>query len=819
MTLENIAATFETTLTLDDNGLDDSSGGTSNKSPVYKNLPIDGKIYVMENTTHVIDIDSTDDYDSEGNGLKYYIVGGVDKDLYTIDQHTGKLSFINPPDFENPLDAHKNNIYDVIVRVVDSHGAYTDQSLWVHVTDKPDTNNAPNAVDDHYTVMEGGDINLKTDPSKGLLSNDTDADHDTLRIKAVNGAEFTDVIEVEGSNGGKFTVLENGGFKFWAGTGFEDLNAGETRDTSITYTIDDGNGGMDTATVKVTVTGKDDVPSGNNAPVAVDDTNSTAPGQKVGTKVLENDSDPDGDPLRIKSFTQAANGTVKLNNNGTIDDKSDDKLVYTPNEGFTGIDTFTYAVADPSGAMDMATVTIEVGAGNNNNAPIAVDDYNTTTVGQKVGTKVLANDTDPDSDPLRIKSFTQAANGTVKLNNNGTIDDKTDDKLVYLPNEGFAGTDTFTYTIADPSGAMDTATVTIDVIDPNPAPKITAELVGTTSIHEGDQGSYKIQLDQASDRDRTFTIEVNDGTANRVNQYAADQDIIWGGFYDIRNSSGEVIKVVENRVPNSTDPADGDRPAFGLGDASWDYTVYQDDSINTGNTITVTVAAGETMSNTFEVQTWLEEVTVDRDGPNSKNFLENTENFSIKVVGTDDTMFSQDSLQVEILDKTHYGYVSPIVVDLNGDGIQTISIDEGVEFDIFNTGEKVNTGWLSGNDGFLAVDNNGNGLIENQDELFGGAGVGDAFEKLASYDSNNDGVVNALDDNFGQISVWQDANENGLTDLGELQSLNAAGISELSLDYQSGFSLDPQGNVLGETSTAVVNGETRDLIDVYFEQL
>ncbi|MDJ0575346.1 MAG: Ig-like domain-containing protein, partial [Xenococcaceae cyanobacterium MO_234.B1] len=420
------------------------------------------------------------------------------------------------------------------------------------------------------------------------------------------------------------------------------------------------------------------------------------------------------------------------------------------------------------------------------------------------------------------KSFTQPSNGEVKLNNNGTPDDKTDDKLVYIPNEGFTGTDTFTYAVADPSGAMDMATVTIEVVDPNPAPEITANLVGTTSIYEGDQGTYKIQLDSASDRDHTFTIQVEDGTANRVDEYAPNQDIIWGGFYDIRNSSGEVIKVVEDRVPNGTDPDTGDRPATGPGDASWDYTVYQDNSINVGDTITVTVAAGQTMSDSFEIQAWLEQVTVDRDGPNSKNFLEGTENFSINVVGKDNTVFHQDSLQVEILDKTDYGFVSPIVIDLNGDGVKTISIDQGVMFDMDNDGVAENTGWLSRQDGFLAIDKNGNRKIDNQNELFGGEGTRGAFEKLASYDSNKDGVVNALDDNFGQILVWQDANENGLTDtykdpdLNELKSLSAAGVSELSLDYQSDFSLDDQGNILGETSTAVVNGETRDLIDVYF---
>ena len=475
----------------------------------------------------------------------------------------------------------------------------------------------------------------------------------------------------------------------------------------------------------------------------------------------------------------------------------------------------------------MATVDINVTGdvtdGNRN--PIAVEDKATTEAGKQVGIRVLDNDYDPDGDPVKIKfSATDklsANGGTIKWNNNGTPDNYADDRLVYNPAEGFTGKDSFSYAISDGNGGMDMATVDIEVIDPNPTPEITANLVGTTSIYEGDQGSYKIQLDSKSDRDRTFTIQVEDGTANRVDQYAANQDIIWGGFYDIRNSSGEVLKTIYDRVPNGTKISDGDRPATGPGDASWDYTVYQDNSINVGDTITVTVAAGQTMSESFEIQAWKEQVTVDRDGPNATGYVEGKENFSITVVGTDNDniVFNQDSLQVEIIDKTHYGFVSPIAIDLNGDGVQTISIDKGVMFDIGNTGEKVKTGWLSGKDGFLAVDNNRNGLIDNRDELFGGTGVGAAFEKLASFDSNNDGLVNSLDANFDQILVWQDANENAVTDLGELRSLSAAGVSELSLDYQSDFTLDDQGNLLGESSSAVVNGQKVDLVDVYFQQV
>ncbi len=161
--------------------------------------------------------------------------------------------------------------------------------------------------------------------------------------------------------------------------------------------------------------------------------------------------------------------------------------------------------------------------------------------------------------------------------------------------------------------------------------------------------------------------------------------------------------------------------------------------------------------------------------------------------------------------------LTPIAFDLNGDGIQTLSIDEGVMFDMRNTGTAINTGWLSGEDAFLAIDNNGDGLISSRAELFGGATVGAGFAKLESFDSNGDGLVNEADDMFTEIRLWQDSNENGFTDEGELTSLTSAGITDLSTDYTNVFSADAQGNVHGEHSTAKRHGSTIDMVDVYFQ--
>lgn len=183
-----------------------------------------------------------------------------------------------------------------------------------------------------------------------------------------------------------------------------------------------------------------------NTPLAVNDSATTSSDAPVTIEVLANDSDPNGDPLRISSFNQGTNGSVtQVGNN----------LVYTPLAGFSGTDSFTYVVTDPAGNTATATVVVTVNGGTSSpNAPAAANDSATTSSDTPVTLNVLANDSDPNGDALTINSFNQGTNGSVtQVGNN----------LVYTPAAGFSGTDSFTYVITDPAGNTATATVTVTV--------------------------------------------------------------------------------------------------------------------------------------------------------------------------------------------------------------------------------------------------------------------------------------------------------------------------------------------------------------------
>ncbi len=126
----------------------------------------------------------------------------------------------------------------------------------------------------------------------------------------------------------------------------------------------------------------------------------------------------------------------------------------------------------------------------------------------------------------------------------------------------------------------------------------------------------------------------------------------------------------------------------------------------------------------------------------------------------------------------------PVVVDLDGDGIELTSYQEGVHFDIAGTGQAVRTAFVTGGDAFLAFDRNGNGVIDDGRELFGDQnGAANGFEELRSYDSNGDGRIDSADPVYEQLLLFRDDNLDGVSQRSELFSLSSAGIVSMNLDY------------------------------------
>ena len=286
-------------------------------------------------------------------------------------------------------------------------------------------NQAPVADNDSLTIFRNSSA-IFID----VLNNDSDPDSDALTI--------TDVIQpANGSvvnNGTALTYTPNMGF---IGT-----------DTFI-YTIDDNNGDQATAEVTITVE--------NNAPVANSDSGVVVGTEALIINVLNNDVDSDGAVLTVKSVTQAQNGSVVNNEDGTV--------TYQANEGFDGLDSFSYIISDEDGAESTATVNITVEPAPvepppepENNSPIAIDDVLMVPMGGSIDFNPLENDSDPDGDVISIESVdTSTLAGALTVNEDGSMH--------YQAPMMFHGNVSFTYTITDGKGGTATATVGIWIAD------------------------------------------------------------------------------------------------------------------------------------------------------------------------------------------------------------------------------------------------------------------------------------------------------------------------------------------------------------------
>lgn len=158
--------------------------------------------------------------------------------------------------------------------------------------------------------------------------------------------------------------------------------------------------------------------------------------------------------------------------------------------------------------------------------------------------------------------------------------------------------------------------------------------------------------------------------------------------------------------------------------------------------------------------------------------------------------------------------IPPMAIDLDGEGIETIDINKSqIYFDVDNDGFREQTGWISKNEAILAIDKNENGKIDNQSEMFGSTEK-TGFEELKELDTNNDGIIDSKDADFNKIRLWQDLNENGVTDEGELKTATEAGIKSILTNSYKMNEIN-NNNIITEKATVVYNdGTTKDLYDV-----
>jgi len=170
------------------------------------------------------------------------------------------------------------------------------------------------------------------------------------------------------------------------------------------------------------------------------------------------------------------------------------------------------------------------------------------------------------------------------------------------------------------------------------------------------------------------------------------------------------------------------------------------------------------------------------------------------------------------------GSGSPIVLDLDGDGVETLAMAAGTRFDLDGDGYIDTTGWVAPDDGLLVFDRNDDGLINSGQELFGeftllenGEQAHNGFVALSELDSSKDGLLDSNDEAYALLQVWQDKNSDGISQADELVSLSEAGIKSIELDYDYENVEDYGNGLLLQSIWRDMEGNEHDAIDVYFQ--
>jgi Ca2+-binding RTX toxin-like protein len=193
----------------------------------------------------------------------------------------------------------------------------------------------------------------------------------------------------------------------------------------------------------------------------------------------------------------------------------------------------------------------------------------------------------------------------------------------------------------------------------------------------------------------------------------------------------------------------------------------------------------------------------------------------------DNTGLVSNTVEVEFWGTS--GRVLPIVIDLDGDGLELVSLDDSrVAYSMSDAAPTMRTGWVGADDALLALDRNGDGTISGRTEISFVDDVPHAtsdLEGLAAYDSNEDGYLNAGDARFGEFRVWQDANQDGVSQAAELRSLADSGIEAIGLTRTLTGQTAAEGsleNVVSATAEMVRSdgsgGVVGDVAFAYLEQ-
>lgn len=667
-----------------------------------------------------------------------------------------------------------------------------------------DVNDAPNAPNLTRTTNEDTSI------SGSLGASDVDGDALTYSL-------------ISGPTAGSVSINPStGAYTFNPGSAFQYLAAGQSTNVSFVYRANDGQGGTDDGTVTVTVTGVNDA-----ATISGIGTQNVA--EDSGThRVNFTVNDPDLPNGNLVVTASSSNGSLipndsNLSGGGLVvgGSGSNRYIDYQTAPNAFGGGTITVNVFDGV-TTTQRTFTVNVAAVNDApDTPVLITN-GANSVNENSGEIRIATVslTDPDGTTPTLQLIGPDASRFVIRNGNQIF------TRVGLDYETLGGTLTATVRATDGTLTSGTysKTITLNNVNDN-APVISGSNFVVTVPENQPAGTLLLDID-ASDADGSsptysivnaanypqITIDGNTGQIRIADGINFEDLPDIGQTYrtinfqvqasDGMNSSAENVEIRVEDVDERVQVAGFDINAFPPVEGfAWRF--------------------GQLITQITPIQALYEVF-----------FVRVTENGSFDIgrgvsINRTHIQFLNSLSPLLTVEEPRILYDSeflpPIVLDLDGDGVELVSpFESNTTFDQDGDGIRDRTGWVGADDALLVLDRNGNGIIDDGSEISfvnDLPGATTDLEGLAAYDTNRDGVFDAGDAGFDRFQIWQDINQDGISQADELRTLDQAGITGIDL------ALNPTGQTLENTLDNVIfntasftrtDGTTGEVGDVAF---
>ncbi len=781
-----------------------------------------------------------------------------DADMVTNGQRLRVLSVSDASNGSVRLDASGNAVFTPYANfngsaqfkyaIADDAGATA--WAWARIT--------VNAVNDAPTPMAQRSSSLedetKTFAAQALIANaalvdpDVQTNGDVLRISAVSMAS--------GSAAKGNVWLDAGGNVVFKPT------ANMNGPVAFTYTVADRAGATGGNTITLDVAAVNDAPTANATNMVTSSGTEDSAKWIAFSELVRNFSDVDGDSLTVRSVTSSYGGQAQINGAN---------VVFTPNKDLNisrdGYASFSYTVSDASGAT--ATATALLPFANVNDAPVAaykrIESRAYEDTDLRIGfSELISGAYDADRDALSLQSVRALGNGTAWI-------DWANQQVVFRGGSNVNGWSGFDYTLRDPSGATSTQRVDINVIPVNDNPTLAKGGMYVASVWEDGHYASNNQDSNYSavQRITLATVGASDvdsssyGFAevwgqNNVTVWREGNDLLYRLKQNYTGKASFNYKVRDNQggwadgQVNLDVMAQNDKPWL-IGLPVWEKNGptsmggqfnarvygYDADGSNTAIRSSIgihpyhgdlTYTQAQYGQDAHSYQMWGKTYSSGAIPPAwdiaYRNRYGNGYNGAVSMAL--DVSDDQGGWARQYINTTHQGSVAsrggkPVAIDLNGDGIHYTNLDDSkVLFDINGDGVKDLLSWTAADDGLVVFDKDGDGLIQDLDEvsfLSYLTGAMTDLEGLAGFDTDKDGRLTANDALWTKFGVWQDKNQDGVTDAGEFKTLDAWGIE--AIDLKSDQMMDQVGDVyiMGRSTFTRTDGSTGEVADAAFRYL